>query len=261
MLSNSRPSSFSLSTTSTEFTPLDLHIGALPSFDSSSELTGSLERGSKLFRSSSIAVPTVSPDPGNTLETAYNIGTLSDTRTFTDAVSSSDTSDFYRFSLDNTSNLNLSLTGLSSDADVRLIQDVNSNGIVDDSDEIVRSAWGGSNDESINHSLAAGTYFAQVYQYSGDTNYNLSLSVTSCVVDVPTTYLPFDSSQVFNLNSNADANHIIYLDFDGHTTTGTAWNNQHGNNIVTPAFDTDGNTSSFSNDEQETIWRIWQRVS
>jgi hypothetical protein len=178
MLFNSQPSKhFSLSTTSTKFTPLDLHTGALPSFGSSSELTGSLERGSKLFSSNSIAVPTVSPDPGNTLETAYNIGTLSDTRTFTDAVSSSDTNDFYRFSLDSTSNFNLSLTGLSSDADVRLIQDVNSNGIVDDGDEIVRSSWGCSNDESINRSLTAGTYFAQVYQYSGNTNYNLSLSV------------------------------------------------------------------------------------
>ncbi|HEY9796123.1 MAG TPA: S8 family serine peptidase [Leptolyngbyaceae cyanobacterium] len=193
MLSNSRPSSFSLSTTSTEFTPLDLHIGALPSFGSSSELTGSLERGSKLFRSSSIAVPTVSPDPGNTLETAYNIGTLSDTHTFTDAVSSSNTNDFYRFSLDSTSNFNLSLTGLSSDADVRLIQDVNSNGIVDDGDEIVRSARGGSNDESINHSLAAGTYFAQVYQYSGDTSYTLSLSV-----DNPS----FTSFSVFDASSD-----------------------------------------------------------
>jgi hypothetical protein len=144
---------------------------------SSPELTEPLEQGSRLFSSNSIAVPTVSPDPGNTLDTAYNIGTLSDTRTFTDAVSSSDTNDFYRFSLDSTSNFSLSLTGLSSDADVRLIQDVNSNGIVDDGDEIVRSSWGGSNDESINRSLAAGTYFAQVYQYSGDTNYNLTLSV------------------------------------------------------------------------------------
>jgi len=190
MLSNSRPSSFSLSTTSTEFTPLDLHIRALPSFGSSSELTGLLERGSKLFRSSSIAVPTVSPDPGNTLETAYNIGTLSDTHTFTDAVSSSDTRDFYRFNLDNTSNFNLSLTGLSSDADVRLIQDVNSNGIVDDGDEIVRSAWGDSQDESINHSLAAGTYFTQVYQYSGDTNYNLNLSATA--PQTPSNLLPVE---------------------------------------------------------------------
>jgi hypothetical protein len=199
--------------------------------------------------------------PSNLLPVEVDLGTLSDTQTYSNNVSSTDTADVYRFSMDNTSNFNLSLTGLSSDADVRLIQDVNSNGIVDDGDEIARSSLSDSQDELINRSLAAGTYFAQVYQYSGDTNYNLSLSVTSCVVDVPTTYLPFDSSQVFNLNSNADANHIIYLDFDGHTTTGTAWNNQHGNNIVTPAFDTDGNTSSFSNDELETIWRIWQRVS
>jgi hypothetical protein len=112
-------------------------------------------------------------------------------------------------------------------------------------------------------------YITRATSYgSGDSGtYNLTTTggtfnpVTSSVVDVPTTYLPFDSSQVFNLNSNADANHIIYLDFDGHTTTGTAWNNQYGNSIVTPAFDTDGNTSSFSNDELETIWRIWQRVS
>jgi len=191
MLSNSRPSKrFSLSTTSTEFTPLDLHIGVLPSFGSSSELTGSLERGSKLFRSSSIAVPTVSPDPGNTLETAYNIGILSDTHTFTDVVSSSDTNDFYRFSLDSTSNLNLSLTDLSSDADVRLIQDVNGNGIVDDGDEIVHSAWSGSNDESINHSLTTGTYFAQVYQYSGDTSYTLNLSATA--PQTPSNLLPVE---------------------------------------------------------------------
>ncbi|MEW6498267.1 MAG: PPC domain-containing protein, partial [Cyanobacteriota bacterium] len=191
MLSNSRPSKgFSLSTTSTEFTPLDLHIGALPSFGISSEFTGSLERDSKLFRSSSIAVPTVSPDPGNTLDTAYDVTTLSDTRTFTDAVSSSDTNDFYRFSLDNTSNFNLSLTGLSSDVDVRLIQDVNSNGIVDNGDEIVRSTWGGSNDESINHSLTTGTYFAQVYQYSGDTSYTLNLSATAS--QTPNNLLPVE---------------------------------------------------------------------
>ncbi|WP_353932940.1 hypothetical protein WJM97_10305 [Okeanomitos corallinicola TIOX110] len=80
-------------------------------------------------------------------------------------------------------------------------------------------------------------------------------------VSVPNTYLPFDSTQVFNLNSNSDADHIIYLDFDGHTTNGTLWNNSYGNNIVTAAYDTDGNTASFSNAELETIWRIWQRVS
>ncbi|MDY6786472.1 MAG: M12 family metallo-peptidase, partial [Cyanobacteriota bacterium] len=78
---------------------------------------------------------------------------------------------------------------------------------------------------------------------------------------VPETYRPFDASQVFNLNSNATANHTIYLDFDGHRTTGTPWNSRYGNNLVTPAYSTDSDTSRFSNAERERMWNIWQRVA
>ncbi|NES70930.1 MAG: hypothetical protein F6K24_39830, partial [Okeania sp. SIO2D1] len=77
---------------------------------------------------------------------------------------------------------------------------------------------------------------------------------------VPETYRPFNANQVFNLNSNSSANHTIYLDFNGHTTTGTAWNSNQSS-IFTPAYDIDGNSSSFSNTERERIWRIWQRVA
>ncbi|MFN9657915.1 MAG: hypothetical protein ACK55Q_19720, partial [Dolichospermum sp.] len=65
-----------------------------------------------------------------------------------------------------------------------------------------------------------------------------------------------------SLNSLATANHTIYLDFTGHTTTGTSWNTSRNiTNIVTPAFDLDGNTSSFSSAELERIQYIWQRVA
>jgi hypothetical protein len=84
-----------------------------------------------------LSIAAVVPDPGNTLGTAYNVGTLSGTRTFNDAVGSTDTSDIYLFSLSGTSNFNLALTGLSNDADVRLIQDINGNGIIDSNDEMV----------------------------------------------------------------------------------------------------------------------------
>jgi hypothetical protein len=124
---------------------------------------------------------TVVPDPGNTLDTAYNVGSLSSTPiTFTDAVSSTDTSDFYRFTLTAGSYFNLSLTGISTispnDADVRLIRDVNANGIVDRGEAIASSVRGVGGEESINLSgLAAGSYFAQVYQYGGSTNYTLRM--------------------------------------------------------------------------------------
>ncbi|WP_234419727.1 DUF4347 domain-containing protein [Nodularia spumigena] len=70
-----------------------------------------------------------------------------------------------------------------------------------------------------------------------------------------------DLSQTFFLNSLAGANHTIYLDFNGHTTSGTFWNESYGTNIVTPAFDLDGNTASFSSTELQRIQYIWQRVA
>jgi serralysin len=70
-----------------------------------------------------------------------------------------------------------------------------------------------------------------------------------------------DLTKTFSLNSLPGANHTIYLDFNGHTTTGTAWNTYSGkSSIVTPAFDLDGNTASFSATELERIQYIWQRV-
>ena len=100
-----------------------------------------------------------------------------------------------------------------------------------------------------------------------ESNESNNLAYATIVVNpdsntgVPTTYQPFNASQVFSLNSNSGANHTIYLDFDGHTTTGTAWNNSYGSTITTTAYDTDGNTSSFSTAELENIWNIWRRVA
>lgn len=73
--------------------------------------------------------------------------------------------------------------------------------------------------------------------------------------------LPFDLDQTFLLHSDPTADLTIYLDFDGHVTTGTSWNTYRNiTEIVTPAFDIDGDTSSFSNAELERIQRIWLRV-
>lgn len=115
--------------------------------------------------------------PSDLLPVEREIGNLNGTRAFRDAVNSGDTADVYRFSLDSNRNLTLSLTGLSADADVRLIRDTNASRTVDSGEEIARSAFGGSTNESIVTSLDPGDYFVQVYQFSGDTSYNLSLAV------------------------------------------------------------------------------------
>jgi hypothetical protein len=65
----------------------------------------------------------------------------------------------------------------------------------------------------------------------------------------------------FDLHSNPKATKVIYLDFDGHKTKGTDWNDDHGlKSIVTPAFSLDGSTK-FSDLEKERIRAIWERVA
>jgi hypothetical protein len=108
---------------------------------------------------------------GNTLATARAVGTLTATQSFSDWVGSVDTNDYYSFNVGTQSNFSLSLTGLSADADVQLL---NSSGGV-----IAISQNGGTTSESITSLLSAGTYYARVYPYSGDTTYGLSLNATA----------------------------------------------------------------------------------
>lgn len=73
---------------------------------------------------------------------------------------------------------------------------------------------------------------------------------------------PFPDTQTFLLHSRPTSTKKIFLDFDGHTTSGTSWNSSYtsGASFTTPPFDQDGNTTSFSSAELTTIQRIWQRV-
>ncbi len=66
----------------------------------------------------------------------------------------------------------------------------------------------------------------------------------------------FPYEQTFTLNSKPGSARTIYLDFDGHLVTGTAW----PSGTALP-FDTDGNPSSFSTGEQDVIQSVWQRVA
>ncbi|HYF58192.1 MAG TPA: PKD domain-containing protein [Burkholderiaceae bacterium] len=73
---------------------------------------------------------------------------------------------------------------------------------------------------------------------------------------------PFPLEQTFMLNSRPGAARTIFLDFDGHTVTGSAWNSQYGLSTINAApFDLDGVPGSFSAAERERIQAIWQRVA
>ena len=116
---------------------------------------------------------------GDELSSARDLGVLSGTQTVTDFVSSSSPSDLYRFTLPATSDFRLTLNGLNADADVALIKDINGDNSLDFTDIIASSENSDSSPESIDLTdLTAGTYFVQVYQYLGSTNFTLNLSAT-----------------------------------------------------------------------------------
>ncbi|HEY6168401.1 MAG TPA: zinc-dependent metalloprotease family protein, partial [Verrucomicrobiae bacterium] len=74
---------------------------------------------------------------------------------------------------------------------------------------------------------------------------------------------PYPASDTFLLHSRPGATKVIYLDFTGHTTSGTSWNSAYtgGTDFTTPPFDIDGNPASFSATELDRIQYIWQRVA
>lgn len=78
----------------------------------------------------------------------------------------------------------------------------------------------------------------------------------------PAAAAPYPLESTFTLHSRPGSSRKIYLDFDGHTTTGTWWNEDTGGApIVSAPFDQDGNPASFSAGELEAIQQCWQRVA
>ncbi len=116
---------------------------------------------------------------GDTLATARELNLTSSSQTIGDSVGSLDSRDYYSFTLSDSlgdnfasrSRFNLSLNGLSANADLELL---NSNGEV-----LQTSAEPGINAESISTILDSGVYYIGVYPAANAfTDYNLSLSAT-----------------------------------------------------------------------------------
>jgi hypothetical protein len=122
------------------------------------------------------ATPTALPadGAGNTRQSARDLGTLDDPtpQTFFDGVGATDLKDFYRFEILNTSNFELSLEGLSANANV-FLQDEAGN-------TLVSSLNRGTASESIATTLNSGTYYVLVRSADRiDTTYELTLSATA----------------------------------------------------------------------------------
>jgi len=103
--------------------------------------------------------------------------------------------------------------------------------------------------------------YAEILQFDPAPEREQLESHVSSQLDAPA-LAAFPLDQTFLLHSNPGASKVIYLDFDGHVTSATEWNNAFtgGADIVSPAYSFEGD-SSFSDTEKLRIQNIWKRVT
>ncbi len=122
-----------------------------------------------------------SANPSNLFPKEDSLGKLSSgsNRTRSGSINNDNTADIYGFSQGYFKKTKISLSGLSNDADIRVIKDKNNNQIFDRGDVVVgTSTRGDSASESITVK-GSGSYIAEVYQYNGDTGYTLGMKTSN----------------------------------------------------------------------------------
>lgn len=184
-------------------------------------------------------------DAGNTQGDARNIGALTGNQTFADFVGVSDTDDYYKFTVATPSNFSLTLTGLSHDVDVRLLN--NSGGLIPPA-----GTNNGTANELITHTLDPGTYYVRINApfaaqtdraiKSGDVASNYTLNLSAVAINQAPTDITLSNSSV---NEHQSANTVVGTlatadpdAGDTHTYSLVAGDGDIGN----AAFTIDGNT-------------------
>ncbi|NEO56347.1 MAG: hypothetical protein F6K54_26645 [Okeania sp. SIO3B5] len=173
----------------------DILSGRFVSANSSNSISRTIETGTYLVRvfpnSSSgntnyelgflfESVPsTTIADPGNQLDAALDIGELgTGSRLFTDYVGVTDRNDYYSFTVDTNTEVNIALRDVTEDAFFQLIDDFNNNGVIDDGDILSGRFVSANSSNSISREIESGTYFVRVFpnSSSGNTNYELRIA-------------------------------------------------------------------------------------
>jgi hypothetical protein len=99
-------------------------------------------------------------------------------------VSATKNSNIYRFSTNQSGVFTADLTGLTGDADVRLVKDANNNGTIDRGEVLAWQWERGTGSESIRKFVGAGNYLLQVMSYNNQTaNYTVSTNFVNSTSD------------------------------------------------------------------------------
>jgi len=127
----------------------------------------------------------------DTLFEARQLGALNGSLpAIADSVGSNDERDFYEFTLTQNSDISFRLSGLQDPAHIRIVTDLNNDGLVDDNqDDIeyddVSDGLSTTRDRSIVTSLSPGRYWAEIYAFREDDNtaYQLDIEASARTAD------------------------------------------------------------------------------
>ena len=121
--------------------------------------------------------PEIAPNgAGNGVADALNFGLLDRVQRTSGILGPENPNDFYEFQIDRPQTISLFLDGLSSNADLYLVQDRNFNQVIEPEELVALSTQKGSTLEQIHITLDPGTYQILVSQVGGPTAYDLSIS-------------------------------------------------------------------------------------
>jgi hypothetical protein len=119
--------------------------------------------------------PGTNGEAGGSLSTAESVSSATFSRN--GVVGGSDREDTYRFSLSRAGVFSADISGLAGNSSVKLIQDLNNNGVID-SGEVL------SSNKTVRRFLNSGTYFLQV---ASDNSQSLSYDLKTNVTDISST--------------------------------------------------------------------------
>ncbi|UBF30067.1 Ig-like domain-containing protein (plasmid) [Kovacikia minuta CCNUW1] len=147
--------------------------------------------------------PSQIDNAGNTTTTAFNIGSLNGSGSYSGVVGTNDNNDYYRFDLAVTTGVRFRLSGLSGDANLQLL---------DSSSVLQSSSNPDSTAEMVTAHLSAGTYYVRVYASGADVNTSYGLSVViDTIAPVVTAHLENDTVLVYNTAPVAGADWITSI--------------------------------------------------
>lgn len=139
-------------------------------------------------------IPALPIDPGSTIPTAHNLGTIGSAPIqVADLLGGHDQSDVYRFTVQQGRSVNVAVTGRTEGIQCWLIADKDGDGVFSGGEELEYVGSGGSNDLSVGEDLGPGTYYIWLAGWSDSNATRYSLSLTSTLLPVTPSQDPGES--------------------------------------------------------------------